>query len=97
MFGTNIVDSIMQAIFIVEAAGKLLGNVFIETGTNGKKTLAQIIEERETVSMPMLLAFPNKTIYTVTLLNNIFNEFNKQAQGVFNTKFPIDSSKLESN
>lgn len=97
MFGTNIVDSIMQAIFIVEAAGKLLGNVFIETGKNGRKTLAQIIEERETVSMPMLLAFPNKTIYTVTLLENIFNEFNKQAQGVFNTKFPIDAKKLESN
>jgi hypothetical protein len=87
----------MQAIFIVQAAGELLGNCFIETTKGKGKTLSELVEKHGNISLPILLMFPNKTIYTVDLLRAIFEEFSKQAEGVFNEKFKIDATQLEHN
>lgn len=95
--GSSLIDSVMQAIFIVQAAGDLLGNCFIETKKGEGKTLSELVEKHGNISLPILLMFPNKTIYTVDLLRAIFEEFSKQAEGVFNAKFKIDAAQLQHN
>jgi hypothetical protein len=99
--GSNLIESVMQAIFMVEAAGNLLGNCFIEyQGSTNSKSLLEIIEEEtalgKAVSMPIILMFPNNTIYTVDLLEKIFNEFSKSAEGVINQKYLADYSPVRS-
>lgn len=92
--GGNLIESLAQAIYIVQAAGELLGQCFIETDTT-KNTLLNLTTQHQPLSLPIILTFPNKSIYTVDLLETVFDNFVEQGTAAFNQKY-LNSISLES-
>ena len=88
---SNAVPGDVREIYIANAYA---GN---ETTKGKGETLLELVKKHGHISLPILLMFPNKTIYTVELLRSIFDEFSKQAEGVFNEKFKIDATQLQHN
>lgn len=88
ILGADFEQNVILSIFMVQAVGQILGKCFVEKDLGDPQTLASLIQEPGGhLSLPIILSFPNKNIYTLDLLNNAVDEFQKGAQGTFNQKY----------